>query len=78
MPVQTVIGVRKVQVQVDIDEETLSLAAIYQEISEMETTEYSVREYVQHAELFYYPLLVALFLLIIEFILERLVFRRFP
>ena len=96
MPVQTVIGVRKVQVRVDIDEETLtkiaditgghyfratdekSLAAIYQEISEMETTEYSVREYVQHAELFYYPLLVALFLLIIEFILERLVFRRFP
>lgn len=96
MPVQTVIGVRKMQVQVDVDEETLtkiaditggkyfratdekSLAAIYQEISEMETTEYSVREYVQHAELFYYPLLFALLLVIIEFIFERLVFRRFP
>ncbi len=96
MPVQTAIGVRKVQVQVDVDEETLtriaditggkyfratdekSLAAIYEEISKMETTEYSVREYVQHAELFYYPLLAALFLLIMEFVLERLVFRRFP
>ena len=96
MPVQTVIGMRNVQVQVDIDEETLtkiaditggtyfratdeqSLAAIYQEISEMETTEYSVREYVQHAELFYYALLLALFFLLIEFVLERLVFRRFP
>jgi len=96
MPVQTVIGVRKVQVKVDVDEETLqkiaditggqyfratderSLAAIYQEISEMETTEFSVREYVQHAELFYYPILAALFLLLLEFILERMVFRRFP
>ena len=96
MPVQTVIGVRKMPVEVDVDEETLtkiaditggkyfratnekSLAEIYQEISQMETTEYSVREYVQHAELFYYPLLIALFLLLIEFILERLVFRRFP
>lgn len=96
MPVQTVIGVRKVQVQVDVDEETLtkianitggkyfratdekSLAAIYQEISEMETTEYNVREYVQHAELFYFPLLIALLILVLEFMLERLVFRRFP
>lgn len=96
MPVQTVIGVRKVQVQVDVDEETLqkiaditggkyfratdeqSLAAIYKEISEMETTEFSVREYVQHAELFYYPILAALFLLLVEFTLERMVFRRFP
>ena len=96
MPVQTVIGVRNVQVQVDIDEETLtriaditggkyfratdekSLAEIYQEISEMETTEYSVREYVQHAELFYYPLLMGLLFMIVEFILERLIFRRFP
>ncbi len=96
MPVQTVIGVRNVQVQVDIDEETLtriaditggkyfratnerSLAEIYQEISEMETTEYNVREYVQHAELFYFPLLIGLLLLVAEFILERLVFRRFP
>lgn len=96
LPVQTVIGVRNVQVKVDVDEETLtkianitggkffratdekSLAAIYQEISEMETTEFSVREYVQHAELFYYPLLLALSLLVLEFILERSIFRRFP
>ena len=96
MPVQTVIGMRKVQVQVDVDEETLqkiadvtggkyfratdekSLAAIYQEISEMETTEYSVREYVQHAELFYVPLLIGLIFILLEFILERLIFRRFP
>jgi len=96
MPVQTVIGVRNVQVQVDIDEETLtriaditggkyfratdeeSLAEIYKEISEMETTEYSVKEYVQHAELFYYPLLAALFFLVLEYILEHSIFRRFP
>lgn len=96
MPVTTVIGVRKVQVKVDVDEETLkriaeigggkffratdekSLAAIYQEISEMETTEYNMREYVQHAELFYYPLLIALALLVLEYILERSIFRRFP
>ncbi len=55
-----------------------SLARTYQEISEMETTEYSVREYVQHAELFYYPLLLALALLVMEYIFERIVFRRFP
>ena len=96
MPVQTAIGVRNVQVQVDVDEETLrhiaditggkyfratderSLADIYQEISEMETTEYSVREYVQHAELFYYPLLVALAMLLLEFMLDKTLFRRFP
>lgn len=96
MPVQTVIGVRQVQVKVDVDEETLtriaditggqffratdekSLAAVYQEISEMETTKYSVREYVQHAELFFYPLLLALALLVLEYVLERSIFRRFP
>jgi len=55
-----------------------SLAAIYQEISEMETTRYTVREYVQHAELFYIPVLIALGLLLIEYILERSIFRRFP
>ncbi len=54
------------------------LADIYHEISEMETTEYHVREYVQHAELFYYPLFLALFLLLLEFVLEKTVFRRFP
>jgi len=96
LPVQTAIGVRNVQVQVDVDEETLtriaditggkyfratdekSLAATYQEISKMETTEYSVREYVQHAELYYYPLLVALALLVLEYLFERIFFRRFP
>lgn len=96
MPVQTVIGTRQMQVEVDIDEETLSriaditggkyfratdeqsLAQIYAEISEMETTEYEVREYVQHAELFYYPLLLALGLLMLEYLLERSFFRRFP
>ncbi|MCF7807774.1 MAG: VWA domain-containing protein [Candidatus Marinimicrobia bacterium] len=96
LPVQTAIGVRNVQVKVDVDEETLgkianitggtyfratdetSLAEVYQEISEMETTQYSVREYVQHAELFYIPLLIALTLLVLEYILERSIFRRFP
>ncbi|NQV15444.1 VWA domain-containing protein [bacterium] len=96
MPVNTVLGVRQVQVQVDVDEETLkriaeigggkffratdekSLAAIYEEISKMETTEYSVKEYVQHAELFYYPLLMALAFLVFEYILELSIFRKFP
>jgi len=96
LPVQTAMGVRNVQVKVDVDEESLgkiasitggkyfratderSLAEIYQEISEMETTQYSVREYVQHAELFYIPLLLAMFLLVVEYVLERSIFRRFP
>ena len=96
LPVQTAIGIRNVQVKVDVDEETLtriatttggkyfratdekSLADVYQEISEMETTQYSVREYVQHAELFYIPVLIALALLILEYALERSLFRRFP
>lgn len=96
LPVQTAIGVRNVQVKVDVDEETLgqiasitggkyfratdekSLAEVYQEINEMETTTYSVREYVQHAELFYIPLFIALILLVFEYILERSIFRRFP
>lgn len=96
LPVQTAIGIRNVQVKVDVDEETLtkiatitggkyfratdekSLAEVYQEISEMETTQYSVREYIQHAELFYIPVLIALLLLALEYILERSIFRRFP
>ena len=96
MPVQTAIGVRNVQVKVDIDEKTLtriaditggkyfratdeqSLAQVYQEISKMETTKYEVREYVQHAELFYYPLLLALALMVLEYILERSLFRSYP
>ncbi len=96
LPVQTALGMRNVQVKVDVDEGTLkkiasitngkyfratdekSLAAVYQEISEMETTQYNVREYVQHAELYYYPLLMALFLLVLEYLLERSIFRRFP
>ena len=91
-----IIGVRNIQVKVDVDEVSLkriakisggkyfratderSLANVYQEISEMETTKYSVREYVQHAELFYIPLMIALLLLALEYILERSIFRRFP
>ena len=96
LPVQTAIGIRNVQVKVDVDEETLtriatttggkyfratdekSLAEVYHEISEMETTQYNVREYVQHAELYYIPVFIALLLLILEYALERSVFRRFP
>ena len=96
MPVQTAIGIRNVQVKVDIDEETLGriaeitggkyfratdekrLAEVYQEISEMETTQYDVREYVEHAELFYYPLLLALALLFLEYLLAHSLFRSYP
>lgn len=96
LPVQTALGVRNVQVRVDVDEESLqkiaditggkyfratderSLAEVYQEINEMETTQYNVREYVQHAELFYLPLMIGFILLILEYILGRSIFRRFP
>jgi Ca-activated chloride channel family protein len=96
LPVQTALGVRNVQVRVDVDEESLqkiaditggkyfratderSLAEVYQEINEMETTQYNVREYIQHAELFYLPLMIGFILLILEYILGRSIFRRFP
>ncbi len=96
IPVTTALGVRNVQVQVDVDEETLttiaeltggqyfratdenSLARIYEEISRMETTEFKVREYVQHRELFIIPLFIALFLLSLEIILDKTLLRRFP
>ena len=96
IPVQTVIGVRKQMVQVDVDEETLTkvaemtggqffratdehnLAAIYAEISKMETTTYEVTEYVNRAEWFHVPLLLALLVMALETLFDKLVFRRFP
>lgn len=96
IPVTTALGVRNMQVQVDVDEKTLreiaqitdgryfraidenSLADIYAEISRMETTEYEVREYVQHRELFMIPLLIALLLASLEFLLDKTLLRRFP
>lgn len=55
-----------------------SLANIYQQISEMEKTKYEVTEYVQYAELFFWPLLAGLFLLSLETVLDKTVFRRYP
>ncbi|MCF7796661.1 MAG: VWA domain-containing protein [Lentisphaeria bacterium] len=55
-----------------------SLASIYQQISEMEKTKYEVTEYVQYTELFYWLLLIGLFLLTLETLLDKTVFRRYP
>ncbi len=96
IPVKTPLGTRTMQVQVDIDEDTLqkiaestggyyfratnetSLAEIYEEISQMETTEFEVKEYVRQRELFLWPLIAALFLLSLEIVLDRTLLRRFP
>jgi len=96
IPVNTALGVRNMQVEVDVDEATLkqiadltggryyratdeaSLAEIYAEISELETTEFDVKEYVRHRERFMWPLLIGLILLTLEIVLDRTVLRRLP
>ncbi|HCW77276.1 MAG TPA: aerotolerance regulator BatA [Candidatus Marinimicrobia bacterium] len=55
-----------------------TLARIYDQISQMEKTQYQVKEYVQYAELFYWPLLAGLLFLSLESILDKTLFRRYP
>ncbi len=55
-----------------------SLARVYDQISSMEKTKYKVKEYVQYAELFYWPLLAGLWVLFLEAMLDKTIFRRYP
>jgi len=59
-------------------EDEQSLATIYQEISQMEKTEYQVKEYTNWRELFPWFLLPAFGLLLGERILEATILRRLP
>lgn len=59
-------------------EDEQSLATIYQEISQMEKTEYKVKEYTNWRELFPWFLLPAFGLLLGERILEATILRRLP
>ncbi len=58
------------------DEEELE--KVYQEINNLETSPFKVREYVQFKELFPWPLGLALLLLSLEFLLTKTVLWRFP
>jgi Ca-activated chloride channel family protein len=89
-------GRRYVNVQVDVDEASLSaiaeltggryyratdresLAAIYSEIDELETTEIDVESFTRYGELFHFPLIVGLALLLLEVGLAQTVLRRLP
>ncbi len=91
-----VFGKRRVNIQVDIDEESLqeaadvtggryfratdseSLARVYQEIDELEKTEIEVRNYTRYGELFHYPLMLGLFLIVAEMGLANTKLRKIP
>lgn len=55
-----------------------SLEQIYQEIGEMEKTKIEVKEYTRYQELFYYFLLAAFVLLLIEILLANTLYRKIP
>lgn len=54
------------------------LKEIYQEIDGMETTAIRVREYTRYAELFVYPLILGLLILLAEAVLTNTLFRKIP
>ena len=58
--------------------DTESLASIYQEIDELETTEIEVRNFTRYTELFHFPLAAGLLLLLIETGLANTVLRKLP
>jgi Ca-activated chloride channel family protein len=97
MPQMNVFGQKVyVQVQVDIDEDTLTeiakrtggryyradstdtLRNIYDQIDKLEKTEVEVKKYLHVEELFPYPVLAGLVLLLIEIILGNTIWRRLP
>ncbi len=91
-----VFGKRRVNVQVDIDEESLKEAAdmtggryfratdneslnrVYEEIDALEKTEIEVHNYTRYGELFHYPLLLGLFLIVVEVGLANTKLRKMP
>ena len=58
--------------------DTESLAEIYREIDEMETTEIEVQHFTSYGELFHYPLAAGLLLLVLEVGLGQTVLRKLP
>ncbi|MGA1824056.1 MAG: vWA domain-containing protein [bacterium] len=58
--------------------DTKALESIYEKIDEMEKTEIKVKEYMEFNELFWWFLLPALLLLVIEIILSQTRFRKIP
>lgn len=55
-----------------------SLEAIYEQIDELETTEIDVQSFTRYGELFHFPLLLGLALLLLEVGLSNTVLRRLP
>ena len=58
--------------------DTESLASIYQEIDELETTEIEVRNFTRHTELFHFPLAAGLLFLLMEAGLANTLLRKLP
>ena len=58
--------------------DTESLASIYQEIDELETTEIEVQNFTRYTELFHFPLAAGLLLLLVEAGLANTVLRKLP
>ena len=58
--------------------DTESLASIYREIDELETTEIEVRNFTRHTELFHFPLAAGLLLLLMEAGLANTLLRKLP
>ena len=58
--------------------DTESLASIYQEIDELETTEIEVRNFTRYTELFHFPLAAGLLLLLMEAALANTLLRKLP
>ncbi len=58
--------------------DTESLAEIYREIDELETTEITVENFTSYGELFHYPLAAGLFLLVLEVGLGHTALRKLP
>lgn len=55
-----------------------SLASIYREIDELETTEIEVEHYTRYGELFHYPLMLGLLLVVVEVGLANTKLRKIP
>jgi Ca-activated chloride channel family protein len=55
-----------------------SLASIYREIDELETTEIAVEHYTRYGELFHYPLMLGLLLVVVEVGLANTALRKIP
>ena len=58
--------------------DTESLASIYQEIDELETTEIEVQNFTRYTELFHFPLAAGLLLLLMEAGLANTLLRKLP